>query len=97
VTQELAVQAGPWLDFYGSFEGKDLPESGVAVFSHPSNPGHAQPWILRKEKSMQNLAFPGNIPVALSKAGWRFKYRLIIHEQNVNLKEIQRLYEEYSK
>ncbi|MEX2234790.1 MAG: DUF6807 family protein [Cyclobacteriaceae bacterium] len=97
VAEELAVQAGPWLDFYGSFEGKNLPESGVAVFSHPSNPGHPQPWILRNQKSMQNPAFPGNVPVELSKAGLRFKYRLVIHGQNVNIKDIQKLYEEYAR
>jgi hypothetical protein len=97
MAQELSVPAGPWLDFYGSFDGQNLPESGVAVFSHPSNPGHPQPWILRKEKSMQNPAFPGRVPVELSKGGLRFQYRVVIHRKDINREDIERLYEEYSQ
>jgi len=94
--QELALPAGPWLDFSGSFDGVNLPESGVAVFSHPSNPGHPQSWIIRKEKSMQNPAFPGRMPVDLTREGLRFKYRILIHNEDLDLPEIEKLYREYA-
>ncbi|HET9486880.1 MAG TPA: DUF6807 family protein [Chryseosolibacter sp.] len=94
--QELAVSAGPWLDFFGSFEGRGIPESGVAVFCHPSNPGFPQPWILRASRSMQNPAYPGNIPVKLTRAGLHFRYRLVIHEKTVNALHLEKLYQEYA-
>ncbi|HEX8037737.1 MAG TPA: DUF6807 family protein [Chryseosolibacter sp.] len=95
--QELALKAGPWLDFRGSFDGKNAPESGVALFCHPSNPGYPEPWIIRSEKSMQNAAFPGREPVALPKAGWRLQYRLIIHKNTVTVERLQHLFDEYRK
>ncbi|MEX1239723.1 MAG: PmoA family protein [Cyclobacteriaceae bacterium] len=95
--QELAVTAGPWLDFYGSLDGKGLPESGVAVFCHPSNPGFPEPWILRSVKSMQNPAYPGRVPVKLTSEGMRFQYRVVIHEKSIDPLDIEKLYEEYSK
>ncbi len=97
IAQELALTAGPWLDFAGSFDGLNNPESGVAVFSHPSNPGHPQPWILRKEKSMQNPAFPGRVPIPLTKEGIRFQYRLVIHADELKPNDIEKLYQAYGE
>lgn len=93
---ELAVDAGPWMDFSGSFDGKDQPESGVAVFCHPSNPGHPQPWILRSEKSMQNVVFPGRAPVDLPAKGLRLQYRMIIHNGKLSPQEIDKLFFKYA-
>jgi hypothetical protein len=93
--QVTAVQAGAWLDCVGSFDGKDQSPGGVAVFCHPSNPGHPQPWILRRERSMQNIAFPGRAPVKLTKKGIRLKYRMVIHDQNVKAEELDRLFLTY--
>lgn len=93
--QELALKAGPWLDFRGSFDGKNAPESGVALFCHPSNPGYPEPWIIRSEKSMQNAAFPGREPVPLTKTGWRLRYRLIIHKNTLTVERLQDLFDEY--
>jgi hypothetical protein len=96
IAQEHALQAGPWLDFFGAFDGNDAASSGVAVFSHRSNPGQPQPWILRKEKSMQNPAFPGRVAAGLPSEGWRFRYRLVIHGNKIDVSDIERLYQEYS-
>ena len=93
--QTLAVEAGPWLDFYGSLEGPDKETSGIAVFSHPSNPGHPQPWILRREKSMQNLAYPGKDPVVLPRSGLRLQYRIVIHSNHIDLEALEKLYRAY--
>ena len=95
IPQELAIKAGGWMDFAGSFEGENLPKSGVAVFCNPSNPGYPHPWILRKEKSMQNPAFPGRVPVELTKKGLRFQYRVVIHKSVFMHNDIEKLYHEY--
>lgn len=93
--QELALEAGPWMDFVGSFDGASAPVSGVAVFCHPSNPGYPQPWIIRNEKSMQNPAYPGRTPVSLPPDGLRLRYRVVIHDNSLDQQEIGRLFEGY--
>ena len=93
--QELALNAGPWMDFVGSFDGANAPVSGLAVFCHPSNPGYPQPWIIRSEKSMQNPAYPGRAPVSLRRDGLRLRYRVVIHDNTLDVEEIGRLFEAY--
>lgn len=95
--RELAVEAEPWLDFFGSFEGQQAPPMGVAVFCHPSNPGYPEPWILRSEKSMQNPAFPGRVPVELTSEGWLLRYRLVIHTSDLQAGDLEKLFGEYTE
>ncbi len=91
--QETAVAAGPWMNFSGSFDGSSMSKTGVAVFcGQPLSQN--QTWILRKEKSMQNVPFPGRTPVSLSKKGWRLKYRVVIHNGLTN-DELADLYHQY--
>ncbi len=92
--EQLAV--GPWMNMTGSFDGT-AEKSGVLVFSHPSNPGHPQPWILRKQKSMQNAAFPGKTPVDIGKDGLHFRYRVVLHRDAPGRDAIEATYEEYAK
>jgi len=92
---ETAVHAGPWMNFAGSFDGKDSRKIGIAVFCHNSNPGRLQEWILRKKESMQNIVYPGRTPVALSKNGLRLRYRLVIHDSNIERSDLENLYQEY--
>lgn len=92
-----SVNAGPWMDFTGSFDGKAAPASGVLVFNHPSNPGSPQPWILRKEKSMQNVAFPGRHPVVLKSQGLRLRYRVIVHKEALSATVIKDLFAQYGQ
>jgi hypothetical protein len=93
----VSVEAGPWINFTGSFDGEEEgDDKGVLVLNHPSNPGSPQPWILRKEKSMQNAAYPGRHPVSLSKQGLRLRYRMIVHNGDLDKDAIETLYREYS-
>jgi hypothetical protein len=94
--EEQAVAAGPWLDFNGSFDGREKPKNGVAVLGSPLNPEPRQQWILRKEKSMQNIVYPGRAPVPLTKKGLWLRYRLIIHDDTVGAKELEQLYQQYA-
>ena len=92
---ETAVHAGPWMNFTGSFDGKDSQKIGIAVFCDNSNPGRSQQWILRKKGSMQNIVYPGAAPVALSKSGLKLRYRLVIHDNGIQKSDLEKLYQEY--
>jgi hypothetical protein len=55
------------------------------IIDHPSNPDYPQKWIIRKEKSMQNCAWPGNrtveIPILKPLI---LNYSVIIHLGDAN-------------
>ena len=91
---ETAVTAGPWMDFTGSFDGASRPKAGVAVFCSQS-PGDQQSWILRRETSMQNIPYPGRIPIILSKKGLKLSYRIIIHNGDMSSGDLEKLYQQY--
>ncbi|MGH9880933.1 MAG: DUF6807 family protein, partial [Pyrinomonadaceae bacterium] len=92
--QNLSVDAGPWLDFSGSFHAGKV--SGVAILTHPSVPGFPQRWILRKSKSMQNPVYPGRTPVLLSREKpLVLRYRLVIHRGDAQQARIDQLQREY--
>ena len=91
--KETAVTAGPWLDFTGTFGNSQ--KSGIAVFNHPDNPGNINNWILRNSNSMQNAVYPGKDPEKLPADGTLLKYRLVIHNPDLDQEKISVLYQEY--
>ena len=92
----LSVEAGPWLDFSGNL-GKAGKKSGLAILCHSSSPGYPQRWILRRQGSAQNPAYPGRDPVPLSREKpIVLRYRLIIHRGTVNDIDLDRLQAEYN-
>jgi len=93
---ETAVNAGPWMDFTGSFDGALLPKTGVAVFCGQPV-ADQESWILRKEGSMQNVPYPGRTPVSLSRKGLKLSYRIIIHNGDMNSNDLEKLYKEYTR
>ncbi|HEX5024666.1 MAG TPA: DUF6807 family protein [Agriterribacter sp.] len=95
IPQDTAVTAGAWMDFTGSFNANTSPGSGMALFCKEPFPAPEQLWILRNETSMQNIPYPGRIPLLLSPNGWRLKYRLIVHNATVSQKQLEKLYIEY--
>jgi len=91
-----AVEPASWMDFSGRF-GDDDKISGLSVLCHKSTPGYRQPWILRRERSMQNPVYPGRNPVELStEKPLVLRYRLIIHRGNVNQINLNKLCAEYN-
>lgn len=89
--QTGAVKAGPWIDF-------STKESGVAILDHPDNPGYPQGWVLRREKSMQNPAWPGREPVALSQdKPLHLRYRVIIHDGSLGKAELDQMQKDLKK
>lgn len=85
--KETAVAAGPWMDFSTN-------QSGIAVFGYRTGSGE---WILRKEKSMQNVPYPGRAPVAIPEEGLHLTYRIVVHDKNLSTREIEKLYQEYKQ
>ena len=92
---ETAVTAGPWMNFTGSFDGLNYVKNRYCCFLQCQTAERNQNWILRKEKSMQNVPYPGRTPITLSKKGWRLKYRLIIHNGKLSGAELEDLYQQY--
>lgn len=96
IPMETPVTAGPWMDITGSLGGDSLNKSGVAVFINPGNPGYSPQWILRKEKSMQNVPYPGREPVELSnKKVLRLRYRIVIHNDKMERELLEKLFQQY--
>ena len=81
VRVEDAVQTtSRWADVSGSFgTGK---RAGVGILSHPSLPQFPPRWLLR-HYGMQNVAYPGRKPVALSRERpLTLRHRLALHRGN---------------
>jgi len=94
IPQNIAVNAGPWLDFSGSFT--DEGTSGITIFCYSRNPHFPQPWILRQQKSMQNPVFPGREPVLLHmEEPLILSYRLIVHRGDHGLLNLNKLFQNY--
>ena len=89
--QTLAVEAGPWLNISGNLDGEGSRE-GVVVISHPTNPDHPQNWILRRERSMQNVVFPGRELFFIPRdRPLILRYRMIIYEGRMDMADIPEL------
>lgn len=89
--QNTAVESKGYVNVSGSLLD-DNKKGGIVMIDHPENPGYPQSWILRKQRSMQNAAFPGNktIPISTSKP-LILKYSLIIYSGEMSDKNIQEL------
>ena len=89
--QNLAVEAGPWINV--THENENDP--GVVIMGEPEQLPSYQGWILRTKNSMQNMAFPGQEPVALDEAGLKFRHQLLVHE-GIEPEKVNRLYKAFT-
>ncbi|WP_215223844.1 DUF6807 family protein [Echinicola shivajiensis] len=91
--QNLPVQAGPWMNLSGSFNGKS--NSGIIIMGEPEKLPQYKGWILRKANSMQNMAFPGRSPISLPLGEpLIFRNQLLVHN-HLSLKEIEQYYQKF--
>ncbi len=87
--QTTQVDAGPWMHF-------SWPHGGLVILEHPANPGFPQPWILRRQRSMQNAVFPGRTPYRIPPdEPLILRYRLVVHRGCMPAKDIETIYEAY--
>ncbi|MEQ9218871.1 MAG: DUF6807 family protein [Cyclobacteriaceae bacterium] len=91
IPQGTAVEAGEWMNISGSLSGKGV-DDGIVVVSHPSNPNHPQPWVLRRRRSMQNAQFPGSerVQIPLDQP-LKLKYRMIVYSGILDSEQTQQL------
>lgn len=85
-----AVIAGNVMKIDGSFlkEGK---KGGIVILSNPQNPEPSGSWIIRKKASMQNAAYPGRQPVAISiEQPLVLKYSLLVFQGDMSAKQIKK-------
>lgn len=86
-----AVQTDRWMNIARAGEG-------IAVLAHPQNPKPRDAWILRSARSMQNAAYPGRTPVAVSRdKPLRLRYRLVIHDGELDAQRLNSIFAEYTK
>ncbi len=71
------------------------PESGspygLVILDHRNNPSYPQPWILRREKSMQNAAYPGRELTEIPQdKPLVLRYSLLVHDGKLRSRAIRR-------
>lgn len=78
---------------YVNISGSLLDENkngGVVIIDCPKNPGYPQNWILRKQRSMQNLVYPGRHAVPVSTTNpLVLRYSLLVYSGKLSNKKIQ--------
>ena len=92
--RETAIDAGDWVDVVASFGNQT---AGIVIMADNAvKPAHG--WILRREKSMQNAAWPGRNPVKIAVGETlQLRYRLLLHGENFPETEIEKVYNDFIK
>ena len=93
--QNLAIKAGPWVDISGSFDPSTATSSGIVLMGEPDKLPSYKGWILRKARSMQNMAFPGKDPIQIKKGNpIEFHNQILVH-RNLSKEEISEYYKKF--
>lgn len=92
-----------WVDYSGTLEGEKL---GVAIFDHPSNPGHPEHWHARDyglfalnpwgQHAFDPSAEEAHATVEAG-GSLHFRWRVVIHEGDAASAHIADLYREFTK
>ena len=91
----LPVQAGPWMNLTGSFDPSSNIPSGIVIMGEPEKLPSYKGWILRSQRSMQNVAFPGREPIAIPKnKPLSFRNQILVHK-DLTPEQIQSYYESF--
>lgn len=91
--KNTAVKSAGYINISGSvLDNKE--HGGVVIVDNSANPEYPQKWILRKQRSMQNAAYPGNKVVQVSTTEpLVLKYSLLVYSGKLSNKKIQRIIE----
>lgn len=93
---------GPWMALTGTVEGETVT---LAIFDHPSNPGHPTRWHARGYGLFSANPFgqkgfdPGQAaaPVTLAAGqALRFRHRIHIHSGHLSREALQREYDRFA-
>ena len=95
--QNLPVKSGPWINVKGTFDPASNRSSGIVIMGEPEKLPSYQGWILRNSGSMQNMAFPGRIPVSIPKGeSLEFRNQILVH-RDLNKDEISEYYKAFGE
>jgi len=94
VPVETAIKGGGWVDMLGTFGEQ---KSGFTIIADTTGVDPDPDWILRKEKSMQNVAYPGREPVKIASGETlTLRYKLLIHNADLPESEIQVIFKSFN-
>lgn len=94
--ENTPVKTGGWVQAIPDYDTGKKGQTGIVLFCDPENLPSFQGWILRKNKSMQNAAFPGKNPIPIPREKpLKFRNRLIVHPGNLTALEIQDIYRDF--
>lgn len=94
--QTTPVDAGGWVEFRGSYSSTPGAQAAVVLMCEPAQLPAFQGWILRKSASMQNPAFPGRVPIFLSKVKpLEFRHRLLVHDGTMSSEAVAAAYRSF--
>lgn len=91
-----SIKVGNWVNFVGTFDNAKQTKTGIVVFAYPSPKNKKTKWVLRTNKSMQNIAFPGRKPIKINEDGLSIHYRILIYTDFIAKNQIIQLYNEYT-
>ena len=94
IDPDISTVASPgYINISGSM-GKEGRKAGIVIVDNKKNPGYPQAWVLGKNSSIQNAAFPGNSILPLSfYSPLVLKYSLLVYQGKMNDKKIRRIIE----
>jgi hypothetical protein len=94
--QTTTVEAGGWVRASGTFNALLPEQTSVVIMCEPEQLPQFQGWILRRQNSMQNPAFPGATAIELSQeVPLRFRNRILLHRGPMKDQKTDRLYRQF--
>jgi len=93
--QNTAIKAGPWIDISSASDSYKNELTEVVLMGEPEKLPQYQGWILRAENSMQNMAFPGAVPITIKKGKTlHFRNRILVHK-GLKTEQIGHFYDQF--
>ena len=95
--QNLPLKSGSWINVTGTFDPTRNRSSGIVIMGETEQLPSYQGWILRNKKSMQNMAFPGRVPIPIPKGeSLEFRNQILVH-RDLQKDEILEYYKIFSE
>ncbi|RNL81915.1 hypothetical protein ED312_17955 [Sinomicrobium pectinilyticum] len=94
--ENTPVKTGGWVHAIPDYDTGQKEQTGIVLFCDPENLPSFQGWILRKNQSMQNAAFPGRKPISIPREKpLKFRNRLVVHQGKLTIAKIQGIYRDF--
>ncbi|WP_268223646.1 DUF6807 family protein [Sinomicrobium oceani] len=90
------VKAGGWIEAVPNYDTSKKEQVRIVMMCNPETLPSFQGWILRKDNSMQNAAFPGRTPISIPKdQPLHFRNALLIHSGTLTAPEVTDIYNSF--